>query len=388
MLECTEHWSKCLDNKRCVDICYVDFKAAFDSVCHSKLIHKLTCLGITGNLLTWFSNFLLLRKQCVKVNNCVSTFVDVISGIPQGTVLGPIMFMMYINDVPKCFTHSICKLYADDVKIYTSFCKTDLGYHQLLQDDLNSLYNWAKLWQLTISLPKTFVLHLGFNNPKHVYTINDTPILSKQSISDLGVIIDSNLKFVEHVNTVCAKALKVINILFRCFSCSNANAYCQAYTCYVRPLLEYASCVWNPHEMYLKRKLESVQHYFTRRVFTRCKFDYCDYSARLQVLSLQSLELRRLHNDVRMLYDIINHNTVCDFTENLVFLHNCNNTRGHSRRIRQQYSRINARKFSFVNRTVPIWNILPENIVCTNVCKCLSQRLKCINLNEFLSLDQ
>ena len=96
------------------------------------------------------------------------------------------------------------------------------------------------------------------------------------------------------------------------------------------------------------------------------------------------------NNDVRMLYDIINHNTVCDFTENLVFLHNCNNTRGHSRRIRQQYSRINARKFSFVNRrpTVPIWNILPENIVRTNVSKCLSQRLKCINLNEFLSLDQ
>jgi hypothetical protein len=121
-----------------------------------------------------------------------------------------------------------------------------------------------------------------------------------------------------------------------------------------------------------ERKLESVQHYSTRRVFTRCKFDYCDYSARLQVLSLQSLELRRLHNDVRMLHDIINCNTVCDFTENQIFLHNCIYTKGHSLRIRQQCSRINVRKFSFVNRTVPIWNILPENIACTNVSKCLS----------------
>jgi hypothetical protein len=146
-----------------VDILYVDFKKAFDSVVHSKLICKLKAYGITGNLLIWIENFLYNRFQAVRVGSHISQFRQVISGVPEGSVLGPLLFLIYINDLVDVFGSNLTvKLFADDVKIYVNIC--DIASSSDLQMGLNGLCEWASMWQLNISINKCAVLHLGRNN--------------------------------------------------------------------------------------------------------------------------------------------------------------------------------------------------------------------------------
>ena len=162
-LICMEHWTNILDKGYPVDIIYTDFSKAFARVPHQRLLKRMENLGIAGNTLQWIKSFLSDRKQRVRVENEFSSWTSVKSGIPQGSVLGPILFM-FINDMPD-IVKSMCLLFADDAKIFRSVHHSS-DYTEL-QEDLNELTKWSTRWQLPFNIDKCKSLHMGKNNKKN-----------------------------------------------------------------------------------------------------------------------------------------------------------------------------------------------------------------------------
>ena len=188
-----EHWTNILDKGYPVDIIYIDFSKAFDIVPHQRLLKKMENLGIAGNTLQWIKSFLSDRKQRVRVKNEFSSWTSVKSGIPQGSVLGPILFVMFINDMPD-IVKSMCLLFADDAKIFRSVHHSS-DYTEL-QEDLNELTKWSTRWQLPFNIDKCKSLHMGKNNKKLTYEMDGKKLKPVKEEKDLGVLVDDELKFI------------------------------------------------------------------------------------------------------------------------------------------------------------------------------------------------
>jgi len=184
LLDCTHDLAVSLHGGVNVDVVYVDFSRAFDSVVHSKLIYKLIKDGRSGCLLMWNNAFFTDRYQCVIIEHCFSEWSPVICGIPQGSVLGPILFIIYVDEIFEVFLGSAVtrQLFADDLKLFSTV-KTSANAASL-QSTLNRLQQWCTNWQLTINTQKCFVLHLGFNNSQIHYTLDGCLINVKQNVND------------------------------------------------------------------------------------------------------------------------------------------------------------------------------------------------------------
>ena len=241
--------SKCIDTIAAggvVDTIYFDFAKAFDTVPHQRLIKKLKAYGINGNILNWITAFLTNRTQIVKVNGTKSYPASVLSGIPQGSVLGPILFILYINDLPDEIS-SEAYLYADDTKIFRQIMKREDAI--LLQSDIHQLELWSKKWLLQFHPKKCTILTLGkFNNIRytHRYNLNDCELEHVFMQKDLGVIIDFDLKFEEHISAKVKVANAMVGLIRRSFSFLDGTLFRKLYTSFVRPHLEYAQVVWAP----------------------------------------------------------------------------------------------------------------------------------------------
>ena len=158
LLETLEEWTDLLDKKFSIDVIYLDFQKAFDTIPHQRLLSKVHAYGIRGQVYEWIRNFLLNRRQRVVLNNSKSNWTEVISGVPQGSVLGPILFILYINDLPDAIS-CVSKLFADDTKLYRTV--DSYGDSNMLQMDLYELDNWSESWQMKFNIQKCKVLHLG-----------------------------------------------------------------------------------------------------------------------------------------------------------------------------------------------------------------------------------
>ena len=166
LLMVLEIWTEMLDDGDPVDAVYLDFRKAFDSVPHQRLLGKLKAYGINGKITKWIKNFLVGRKQRVKVNGILSAWAAVISGIPQGSVLGPILFVLFIHDLPDMINSTV-HIFADDTKVYRRVASDD--DRAKLQEDINSLVQWSDTWQLRFNADKCKVLQLGHNNNQYTY---------------------------------------------------------------------------------------------------------------------------------------------------------------------------------------------------------------------------
>jgi len=308
LLECVQDWIVKVDSKVPVDVVYVDFSRAFDSVVHSKLRVKLQSVGVNGPLLNWIDSFLSSRRQCTVVDYCQSSISDVKSGVIQGSCIGPILFILFINDIVQIFNGGVaCKLYADDLKLYSSITLQDTATSNNISDALDELERWANQWQLCINISKCHVLHLGHNNPCISYSINNVHIADSDIfVTDLGVDIDTGLKFDVHISNIVKKAYQRIALIFRGFRSRQPAVHIKASVSFVRPMLEYCSSVWSPILCKHINAIERVQKYFTRKLYCMQEMAYLD---RLAVLNLESLEMRRLKLDLRMYYKII-HNAI------------------------------------------------------------------------------
>ena len=180
-----------------MDIVYLDFAKTFDTVSHPKLISKLSHCGVRGVVLDWISELLHCRSQVVKIDNVKSNSIPVISGVPQGSVLGPLLFLIYVNDIVDSVKYATIELFADDCKVYAS---TDLVEQVTnFQLDLSNIYNWSSASQLVLSTPKCSVLSLGHNGLFYSYDLGGATLRAEDTVRDLGVIVDKRLKFKEHI---------------------------------------------------------------------------------------------------------------------------------------------------------------------------------------------
>lgn len=370
LLEVCDKWSEELDNKNSVDVIYFDFQKAFDSVPHQRLLIKLTGYGIGGHILAWIKDFLKNRQQRVVVNGVTSEWAPVTSGIPQGSVLGPVLFLIYINDIPDTI-HNILKLFADDSKLFGKV--NTIEEAEILQDDVYRSVDWSERWQLKFNNTKSKHMHLGpergFSKFYMSRDRNTDPIKTVHEEKDLGVTFDSKLKFSVHIQNCVKTANRNLGIVRRTFAYLNKTSFLHLYKSIIRPHLEYGSSVWPV--MYKKDSIaiENVQRRATKILpALRNK----SYPERLIELGLPSLQYRRLRFDMIQVYRILNNIDHCD--QNQLFTRDTiTTTRGHSLKLYKRSFRLDIRRHSFSQRVINQWNSLPENVVSAK------------NLNQFKS---
>ncbi len=359
LLETLEYWSKSLDNGAAIDAIYLDFQKAFDSVPHQRLLRKIRSYGITGQVYNWIEAFLLDRKQKVIVNGAESDWASVKSGIPQGSVLGPILFIIFINDMPN---ETICpiKLFADDAKLFQSV--ETVEQCEQIQRDLDSLQHWANKWQLRFHPKKCTVLRVGRNHPDYDYYMLDGSVRVKLGKSecekDLGVHVDKLLKFDHHISTIVKKGNQMSGLMWRTFEYIDEGMFLTLYKTMVRSHLEYAAPIWSPHTWNLTEELEKVQRRATKRVPSLAGLSY---EERLKKLKLPTLVYRRLRGDLINVFKYVN--GVYDTATSPLMLDGGNRTRGHSKKLKVMYSRTDQRHFFFTQRVTAWWNELPEEVV-------------------------
>lgn len=343
-----------------IDAVFIDFAKAFDKVPHSRLLMKLACLNINRNVTNWITNFLCKRYQFVTVNDSSSTLIEVKSGVPQGSVLGPILFLIYINDIAKNLT-STTRLFADDCVIYRQI--TNRNDHIALQKDLNSISTWCDQWQMKINASKTKVITFTTttNPPLNSYLINAMPIEHVSSIKYLGVQLSADLTWNAHIDAITSKASKTLGFIRRHLHHANWKTKLTAYTSLVRSKIEYASFIWNPHQIYLTNKLESIQNKAARFITSNylCHSSITSIKASLNLPSLEKRRLLALLSHFHKLY----HNHSSFATTYILPAHRYFPRLDHPYKVLVPYARTNLLYNSPLLCAIRHWNDLPHDVV-------------------------
>lgn len=269
LLEYMEDITEAIDSGDDVDVIYLDFMKAFDKVSHQRLLCKLHAYGVRGKLHSWIKEFLNNRIQRVVIRGVESEWRDVTSGIPQGSVLGPVLFLIFINDLPEVL--EVCvKLFADDTKINKRISNQQDIIQ--VQSSVTNAIAWAKDWDMLFNVTKCHHLHVGKHDFGQAYLMDtpdgEKPINRVNSEKDLGVTIDQDLKFREHISSKINLANRNLGIIFRTFTYLDQEMFLNLFKSLVRPHLEYATVIWSP--MYKKDRIaiENVQRRGTKLVRT------------------------------------------------------------------------------------------------------------------------
>ncbi|KAK3106955.1 hypothetical protein FSP39_003887 [Pinctada imbricata] len=342
------------------DTLIIDFSKAFDKVSHSLLLHKLDHYGIRGKTNDWIRSFLSERTQSVVVNGESSPSVDVQSGVPQGSVLGPCLFVFYINDMPAGINSTV-RLFVDDTIAYLTISSD--ADHQTLQEDLNKLAKWKETWKMAFHPDKCQVFTISRKNTTSLYqyTLHGHVLEHVTSAKYLGLNITSDLRWGEHIFNVCNKANRTIGFLRRNLNISSTSVKENAYKTLVRPIVEYASSAWDPFTHKDKHRLGKVQRRAARYVKNNQR-NISSVSNIINTLQWKSLEERRREGRLCMMYKI---------TNNLVDVNKEGRLKQPIRRSRNTHDRSymvpscssDYRKESFFPRTIREWNSLPPGIV-------------------------
>jgi hypothetical protein len=382
LLECLNEWTGLIDAKDYVDVLYMDIAKAFDTVSHSILMQKLTEVGISGKLRAWIKCFLTERSQVVKVGDHLSCTEKVTSGVPQGSVLGPLLFLIFINDISEVVTNSGLKIFADDTKVYFK-TKRDTD-HKKFTYDARKVFGWAHKNRLNVAMHKCQVLHLGAGNPQRPLSIGGNVLETTLSIKDLGVIMSQTLKFTEHINAITRAAYQRSGLIFKCFITRDREFLTKMFTSFCRPKLEYNTCVWSPHKIGEITQLENVQRRYTKRIHGLHDLSYAE---RLKALGLRSLEYRRIIFDLCMVYSICHKLVNLNF-DDFFSRSPGQSTRGHDWKLLVPRCNCDTRKFFFSNRVVPIWNSLPNETVTANNLNTFKRKLEKDSLDRFLKFPE
>jgi hypothetical protein len=355
----------------------LDFAKAFDKVSHKKLRIKLESVGIVGNLLEWIMSFLHGREQRVVLGEACSDWSEVTSGVPQGSVLGPILFIIFINDMPANLRSKIL-LYADDSKIISEIkCRADFDRTQL---ELDQICEWSNEWLMELNLDKCKVMKFGCATYDIPLTMTDkhgrrhTLDITYQE-KDLGVTVTADLKPTAHCSAAAATGNRVLGLLRRTFITRDCGVWKKLYLSLVRPHLEYASTVWSPAKVGDILKIERVQRRATKSIKSFHKLGYTD---RLKRLDLTTLEVRRQRGDLIQVYKMLNGLEDVQLSKPIQIIPTSLYTRGHSRRLAlETFPSANVNNFAsgvsrrsefLLNRVRALWNQLPaETITAPNL---------------------
>ena len=367
LLETLDLANQYLAEGNCVDILYFDFSKAFDTVSHYRLLIKLEAMGFSQNMLNIIRNFLNCRHMEVRVGDAVSKVKPVTSGVPQGSVLGPLLFLLFINDLPESVINEI-RIFADDVKMVA-----DPAQRQSIQRDLDELCNWENLWCLKFNLLKCKVLHIGKNNPKNKYAFLGSDLGTCESEKDLGVIFNEKCTFHEHIYASISKAKSSLAWLLRSIISRNAYEMKTAYRCLVRHNLEYCCQVWSPKARHGNWKtildIEAVQRTFTRVIDG---MQDLNYKQRLNKLNMTTLLERRMRGDLIETFKILN-----DFNKyGKPFF----NISGRTQNLIYRSHKVTNMDF-FSERVAHFWNKLPEFVKNQNSVNSFKNALDKFRLN-------
>ena len=290
-----------VDRGKPADIFYLDFAKAFDKVPKARLLQKLRTKGIRGNILNWIENWLTERTQSVRVGNASSSNCDVKSGVPQGSVLGPPLFTIFIDDIDDSakLIDALMK-FADDTKGLQEIGGEDDRIK--LQMTLDRLVEWAEEWGMKFNIEKCKIMHVGKNNPQFDYYMAGTKLKVVEEEKDIGVIIHKSLKPSAHCKRVADTANAVLRQLTKNFHFRDRHVFKKLYIQYVRPHVEFASPSWSPWNEADKTVIENVQK---RAVNMISGLIGSTYEEKCRELGLESLEERRRKQDLLQAYKIL-----------------------------------------------------------------------------------
>ena len=351
----------------------MDYQKAFDTVPHKRLISKLRTYKLGEETISWIQHFLSDRKQ-VSINDSNSKWQDVTSGIPQGSVIGPLLFVVYINDLPDIVKSSVY-LFADDTKIFNLV--RDQNDRDTLQRDLEKLTEWSETWLLKFHPDKCKFLHIGKHDPPpdHEYKLMGNRLQQVHQEKDIGVIIDDKLNFEAHISEKVKKATSMFAIIRRTFQYLDEKSFIPLYKTLVRSHLDYASSVWFPFKEKYSELIEGVQRRATKQI---PGFKNLSYEERLRKLKLPTLKYRRHRGDMIELYKIASNkydSEVTDFMKWRKDYSNRETGRGNSKKLFAQRPKFDLRKYSFTVRTTKIWNSLPDTVVSAKTTNTFKNRL-------------
>ena len=357
LIEFVDDISENLDVGRQTDCIIMDFSKAFDKVNHSLLVHKLHHYGVRGNTLKWINSFLINRSQSVVVSGTKSSSIPVKSGVPQGSVLGPSLFLFYINDIPMQVTSTV-RLFADDTIMYLSIRNSSDA--SKLQQDLDRLEAWEGRWLMHFHPEKCAVIHITKSRSPVLcqYHLHGHTLGSVNEAKYLGVTISKDLGWGPHVRQVAKKANRTLAFLRRNLNIHSAGIKALAYKSIVRPSMEYASAAWDPYRQVDIDALEMVQRRGARYV-THTYHRTASVTELMERLGWVQLNERRKQARLAMLYKIHKDKVLIDAATRLqpprrVSRHADNAT------FQMPSCRTDLRKCSFYPQTIRDWNKLPE----------------------------
>lgn len=360
-----------LDEGNSVDVIYLDFAKAFDKVPYRRLFSKLRSHGIGGKVTQWIEAWLTNRKQKVGLNKKYSDWSSVVSGVPQGSVLGPLLFLIYINDLDVGIISKLGK-FADDTKVARGVSND--REVDILREDLCNIFQWSVDWQMLFNLDKCTVIHLGSKNPQREYKMGNNILKKSKQERDLGVIIDSSGKSTEQCIMAVKKANTVLGMIKRNIVYKSKDVIVRLYKALVRPKLEYCVQAWCP---YLKKDisiLERVQKRATKMIEGYTNMSYED---RLSNTGLIKLEKRRARGDLIQVFKIIKGIDKVDYRQffEITDSNRSHKTRGHNLKIIKVGCKSDIRKHFFSQRVVNAWNGLTQFVVDADTIDSFKNRL-------------
>ena len=360
----TQHILSTFDSGLSLCGVFLDIKKAFDSVSHSILLSKLQSLGIPPHIFHWLSSYLTGRSQCVRVGNVISPPSPVSSGVPQGSILGPLLFVIFVNDLNLLPLSSNSKvfLYADDLLLLHTFSP------QLdpspLQSDLDIVTSWFSSNRLSVNPSKSKYMFFSLRRQSSFDSLpplllSTVPFARVYSFKYLGLILSCNLSWSSHINSVIKRAKRLVGLIYRQFySLSSSQTLLSLYTTIVRPILEYGSAIWDPPSVSVSSSVESVQYFALKMVQKSWSAPYADL---LSSLNLSSLQHRCLQSKLLLFYKINNG-----------FLHSTLPPRPRSPPMSLRhfspfdfsvpFCRTSTYYHSFLPSSIRLWNSLPSSV--------------------------
>jgi len=352
-----------LDRGGQIDIIFLDFSKAFDCVDHALLLYKLKmCYGFTDAFVKLFESYLSDRSQCVLIEGEKSSFKPVSSGVPQGSNLGPMLFLLFINDMPEAIENSTVALFADDSKVFKEIkSRNDC---LLLQKDLEALHQWSVKWKMNFNPSKCKVLTISRSHApvSFNYHLDGSILEHVGNFKDLGVVLDSSLSFKSHITALVSKSNRMNGIIKRSVGFkAPRNVKLQLFKTLVRPITEYSSQVWSPSMKNEIILIENVQRSMTRFI---CGEPDLSYSERCQNLELLPLSFRREIADLIFCFKCLHGFMAVDFSNELHILSSnvCLRSSHNGLLLKETKTRTEHFKSMYFNRLPHLWNILPRDI--------------------------
>ena len=356
-----------LKNSKQIDAFHSDFSKAFDSVNLELLIRKLHNYGIRGAALRWIQSYLTGRQQQVIIKNNVSELFPTYSGVPQGSNLGPLLFLIFINNLAAMLRFVKIVLFADDAKIFMPI-NSPLDFGKM-QRDIDTIATWGESNGIRLNISKcNIVTFTRTRNPTNYhYLLNDELVNRENSVRDLGVIMDSKLDFKDHLDTICTNAMRTLGLVKKMtYDFRDCSAIIHLYKTLVVPKLMYASTVWSPHAAVDVDRIESVQHVFLRYLAYKSgtpmhpfEHDYSRVARRFEIPLLSSL---RDIKDATCAFKLLHRNVDCAELSNLFVPRQMDYNLRDYREFNETHLGRNYKKYSAIPRMIHLWNLLPSDL--------------------------